>query len=1121
MDIIKADSPEPECERFARFQSLQAGQYWRACAAIPEQGIAADTVLLIQSIRWVDNAAHTIILRPHPSKIGTTVTLQIPQDDGTVRERWFEYREHRFLLEEFLRLWVFEPDHKIIRNKELQAIQGRVNELQAELIEAQSNPALMERVVKEALHKRLALTAPKSEEESAPAARSTEVSTHLEGEQLVSLAGGSLADAIGTGLTSELVTALKTAANHQHEVATIQSEWIQGKTAEISTCIKAQAPFYEEQAAAALAHVEDVRVYVAKLKNGIESLDLYVGKDVHVTRVREGATAPSDVPLTFVQRKLMMDEELSAWADVDERFDFESEERFFAALKESDALVNQIFPTERCVLVMAVTRRYIDYGDNWGNYHRNEENSKVFMLARNGMNIHRIFSPVESHLKSARLFPSRDDQNQLFRGVDGREIKFQDVDYTDRLAAHDGYALHYKRFLLLVCGLDHRLKLFGDFYEGPPSLNFVSLEFQAKHCRFLYDDEGVIGERRPSVKEWIASKNAYLGSGSRVLCSWGDLMTPTTAPGACRDTREPNGAYEFRYSPGAKLSQAIAYRDGDALCVDVEVHGYGSQFNERRFNCKVNITAFENGYWRYCDLPYLVLDAVTPEELHWYIHNREERKDHLSYIRFFKHAEKLLLAERERERVPRQQLTQALADGGVAAGSSAEHAVQQAVVAWRAANRGKPLPQLEDGKAATAWTTLLNLMFLLTRKSARQGEEVSEFVSALGYEPLRLVVTGDAKLVVYAAPAESEMDNRLEPHAWVHRIVLVRGKTRWMEKSRSWALLPAVAAAEITLHEWESAGAWAGKRTLFANLKRKQELMAFAGGSVERLSTYSQTMDLETFAREFTQWKTLRDQLTEKSKRVVTPDFLVPIGMLAKAKQGYLCVGTSWPHIVLYRLAPNERARQLVRDEYLRWYEHKEAARERFEEDLERDSRWGLFEASADLVEAGHGGYTDGDLGIFTAAMRGYTGHDVLLKQRLGAYLQDDAELRCWVSPDALDEYGELALDEVLGNRLPDDYEPVLVIEIHLNRWPEGYAGPRHWFDICPRGTKTIALLEGFPRPCGYRPETHYPLSPGRARDFIREKLPGCIQAAGSEPELAMVVPAGVERWYAPGSTTC
>ena len=142
--------------------------------------------------------------------------------------------------------------------------------------------------------------------------------------EVVDMATGTVAQAIEGGLSPEKMAALRAAANRQHEIATVRAQWIEGKTQEIASAIQQLTPFYSEQAAAALAQTEDVRAFVSDLLRGIESLDLYLGKDVEVQTVREGKGAPRDVPLTFVQRKLLADEELAVWADVDERFDHAS-----------------------------------------------------------------------------------------------------------------------------------------------------------------------------------------------------------------------------------------------------------------------------------------------------------------------------------------------------------------------------------------------------------------------------------------------------------------------------------------------------------------------------------------------------------------------------------------------------------------------------------------------------------------------------------------------------------------------------------------------------------------------------------------------------------------------------
>ncbi len=1112
--IIK---PERSTERIDRYQPLQSGQYWRAMRAIPSEGIDVGTVLLIQSIRWVDDAAHTIILRPHPSKIGTDTTLKVQQEDGSVRERWFRYTEHRFLLKEFLAQFEFEPDHQAVRGGEVREVQGHINALQTELLEAQSNPALLARVVADKLREQQATETPEDNEATAV----VPASPVEPGQGLVSIATGTVADAIGTGITPEAIASLKQAAGREHQIATIKSQWIQGKTGEIAATIKALTPYYEEQAAAALAQTEDVRTYVAKLMEGIESLDLYVGKDVEVTTIREGEAAPSDQPLTFVQKKLMMDEELAVWADIDEWFDFTKEHLFFEALCEHDALVNQIFPTERCVLVMATTRKYIDYGDNWTSSARNAENRKVFLLVRNGMNIHRVFSPIESHLGSARLFPARDEQNGIFRGVDGGQIKFEDVAYTDRLSEHQKFALHYKRFLLLVCGLDHRLKLFGDFYEGPASLNFVSLDFQEKHCRFLHDDDGLAmlpGEQRAPLSEWIAEKNAYLRPGSRVLCNWVEIMNPETAPAACKTVRGGD-RYERRYRPADRMSVAIAYRDGQSLCVDVAVSGYANNGEDRSFNCKVTLTKFKDGHWDYTDQPFLCLDAVQPEELHWYIQNRDTRRDNLSYIRFFKHALKFLRAELSSEQDTRQRLAQALAEGAIATGGEASAIIQQAVIAWRAANRGKPLPRFENGTAPAAWKSLLDQMYMLAGGGQRQTEDVAAFVSELGYAPLRLVLSGGAKLVIYAAPTLAEQDNRIEPHAWVHRITVERGKTRYAEKSRRWAMLPKAAASETTLHQWPQAHEWANKTTVFQSFEHKQTLFAATTGFMERLKSFASPMDAETHTREIALWGDLRRDLLAHSRYVSDPNFAVPFGMVyyPRSKElRYLCVGTWIPHAILYQLGPDEAASARIRASYIRPYADKEHAKASFESDVHDSYPWALLEAGVTLADSHFQNYVHSQAGVGVSNASGRKSISPMLAQWFDNWLNnaDKSGARYWFADGAFGNNGELVFDQLLDVHLPENYEPVDVMEIEL-LGDDALTGYPHWFDICPHGAKVKGLLKG-PDSRHYTSGLNGLPSRDHAREFIRQKAiaSGGIARPAAEMAHATPVPQGVERWF-------
>jgi hypothetical protein len=1118
----------------ARFQSLQAGQYWKALRAVLEQDIAVGSVLLIESIRWVDNAPHTIILRPHPSKIGQRVRLEIPQEDGTTNTVYFWNKEHRFLLNDFLNTFEFEPDHESVRAHELAQAQQRIVALQSELVEFQKSPALLAQVVEDGLRKQAEEAAKEGGEQPATA-----------GAQLVPVAGtderiaimttGTVANAIGSGITEEGIAAMKAQASREHQIATIQANWIQAKTSEIATAITAMTPYFQEQAAAALAHTEDVRTYVDKLMKGIESLDLYVGKDVEVLTVREGVSAAKGEPLTFMQRKLLMDEELGVWTDVDEWCDFNQRERFFDALRQHDGLVQQIFPTERCVLVMATTRRNLNYGDGLINAMVNQKNHAVFMLVRNGMNIHCVHSPVESHLGAARLFPTKDDQQAIFRGLNGSQIKFEDVAYTDKLQDHERFAMHYKRFLLLACGLDHRLKLFGDFYEGPQSMDFVSMEFQEKYCRFLHDDDAstmLPGLARPHVMEWVNQKNEYLRSGSRVLCNWRELMNPDTAPSACKSGGREHLYVERPYTPSEVFGHAVVSKSGLSLCVDVTVSGYSfTTHGDRTFSCKVNISKFKRYAWGDTDLAYLCLDAVEPEELHWYIHNREARVKHLHYLRFFKQALRFIERERAQEHGTRQRMLQALQEGGVGEPADRVAVVGKAVMAWRAANRGKELPTFEEAGKSPVWKALLDQMYTLAgaAQSVDHAAAVQSLMEGQGLAPLRLVLSGAGKFTIYAAPSARERDDRLVPHVWVHRIALAQGKNGFVEKSRSWKLLPEASAAETTLHEWEAAKEWLGLESPFASFAKKQEVLAHATGFADRLQRFSGPMSVELFRQEMALWEAANEDC-----RRSFPSLAIPFGVVYYPRYktlNYLCVGVSNAHVVLGRLAPTSGDCEQMRDTYLSNVRevNKGAARRAFNDGVGSPIEWTLMGAPVSQMTAVlremYGDYAAAELGVDVGSLR-KQGMSPLLAQgyeNWSADLEDGAHV--WLADGALNDQGRLTIDAILGISLPEDYEELRMREFTAKPYPGVTLKFSHWLDLGPFREESyhdtgndehrMLALSVLGEDAGSSATSHLFTSRAVARAWAlaHDVSPKRVVPAAEIPD-APQPPEGYERWY-------
>ncbi|MDW9481278.1 hypothetical protein GOB57_21775 [Sinorhizobium meliloti] len=1025
---MEIEKHQADIERIERFQSLQAGQYWRAKEQIGHEGIDKDEVLLLESIKWVDDAAHTIVLRAHPLKYGESGNYEYPDGKGGTLTRWIHWGQHSFLLADFLDKFEFEPEAASVRATELASVQAAVDRKQAEMLEFSTKPEVAAKVIEDGLKAAAEKERAENGGTNLPAL-SPEAS-----RAAAAVATGTISNALMAGITEQKIEMLKAAAGREHLIATIQSNWIAKHSKSISETIGKMTPFYHEKAAAALAQTEDVRNYVAKIMSGVASLDLYIGKDVFVQTVREGTSAPKGEPLTFVQSKLCMDEELAVYLDVDEWFDFSSEEKFFEALRKHDDLVRQIFPAERCVVAMATMRRNVDYGDGLTNFLRNKANKQVFLLVRDGWNIHQVVSPVESHLGTSKLFPAMADSDAIFRGLDGSKIKFDEIAFSERHAKQASATLHYKRFLILCAGLDHRLKLFGDFYDERDAMQFVSMEFQDRYCRFVRDGDAAaslpVTARQP-VSSWIAEKNAFLQSGSRLACNWHTLISPDTAPALC-DTYERR-RYTIRFRPAEKVGIAIAYRDGKSLCVDVEVSGDNrTNYESRTFNAKVNLSAFKAEWGRSEEIPYLCLDKVSLDDVEWYIHNRGSRTDHITYIRLFKIAAKMLRAERETEADTRARMKQALLDGQVANEVDADKVVDVAVSAWRAANRGKPLPVFDGDKAPKQWRGILDQMFVVARGADRRAATAEAFLAGLGLQPLRLAVSGDGRIVAYAAPRADERDDRFEPHCSVHRIALdFRGDSA-KERSRRWVRLLRSDAKENVLKEWEGANDWFDVKSSFPSLAAKQAMLARFTELRPRIGMFAGKLGHGDFEALFLDWEKAREELTEEAGHTVSPGVAYPFAMVMDRDRDLkiLAVGVEHFFALLFKLAPTEESAERVRQSYLARHAVRSHAEDVFRNRVRGAVAWQVYAFNPDDMKPGEPLYFDGWKHQYKAIARirnvdpllGPATEEALKSARIVHYCPD------------LSEAGPRMLDDLLSIRRPDGYGPYRVETVRLTK---------------------------------------------------------------------------------------
>lgn len=790
--------------RLEAIDTLQPGYYWRAAKpfVVQPEGwgnavtiVKGDVHLLLEVIDF-DGAAHSVKLLGHPRDGGKT--------------------EHVILMQDFLSHFEPAADGEQVRAREQAEVLAEVTQIQQTMLSAQENPlalpAVQEAVTEavQAFEQEAVATAQREEQDQRK--RSQDIGRVLRRAARRSAAAGNpltvrnttISDNVEVmlsgGIDTEGLKDLTLEARRRAVIASATATWLTSQTKEITHKLESLAPYYAEQGRVALARASKTIRYVKSIEEGLTSLKLYTGDGVDVMTIVQGASAPSTEPLTLVQGKKFVDEEFAVWADVGESFDFRSVPRFFEALGTNQSLLDQVFPSSRCVVAMAATRRDVEYSekDPLRAAMNAIANKQVFLLVRDGASVHAVYSSEPSHEALPRLFPSKGEVDGIFSGVDGSRIGLGQVAFVKAMQRHELMRVSYLRLLVLLCGLDHRLKLMGDFYPPQEGLSFMQLAFQQRYFRFLRDDEEerLIEAAQQPVREWMDQCNSAVQSGSRIVA----------IPDAIRK-HSPllKRSYRLHVDTAAMPPVLIAARQGKRHFLIVPIRDQWDSGGEKISSTSVWLDAEEDSpsHW------FLCIDKVRLEDLQRYIYSRRSRVADISWLRAFKRAATVLEADLQQEQPLRHYLRETALSNGVCTPESVNDAVHEAIATWRASHRGAAAPALHEDKEVSA---LLSLMYPTDRLAEASQEQLDHLVQALGTQPLQLVRTGKNKLALYVEASEADR----QPYGtgmgwgWVKRVALESGRGRlkagtsrlvWLQKGKP-------DASEQPVREWPQLPAW-------------------------------------------------------------------------------------------------------------------------------------------------------------------------------------------------------------------------------------------------------------------------------------------------------------------------
>ena len=718
------------------FAWIAAGNYVLATKAHEDERhpIPAGTVMLIRSILRADGVDHTVVLHPHPLIHGESNVTGF-----------------RFLFSDFLD--IFEPatDGNKVREAEIADLRAKIDDVQQQIING-------------------------PQQDTEPVVPLLPGSEPVEPDS--STSSSEPDDQIATNAYSlpallkhpDQLSQMQEEANRRLEVARSAQEWLSTKTSMIAKHNGTLGLFYKEKAAAAIATVEDQIRYAEKIQSGVKTLGMYTGENVEVHTLREGADADPTEPLTLYQRKLFMDEESlvhAAYGGLDVR-DFD---KFVEELRNNDDLLNRMLPAPRSAVIMAYSRQMRDSYTKMNPFeaaHIMEANQAGWLLIRNGDNIHRVLCPdvIEG---TPRMFPTENEMKRPFRGFNGNDITLESIRYTDHLNNFRRLELHYKRMLILLWGLNDREGIFGEFWDPAKYPNFMDMEFQQERFSFIYDDEGALEDIRPSFSVWVREMNDYLQSGSRVLCYWKNLLNPYTARSCFTDINSFDSKGRLTYEPSGEHTVLVAFRRGNDIYVEVPVSGYSYGIGgTREFKAKVCLTQCSNLYG------YLVLDAMKPEDIDYYLNSRKYRRDYLDYVPLFMAARQHVSDEEIWEQPTRDALRQALINGNVTPEANLDNLVDHAIRRHRASRRGAALPGPGTAQFKPTTTKLLDLARSLSSMDTSLVDDIRAMINAEGRNMLRVSITGRDKILCYADTLETERDPLPREYPWVQRIEIAK-----------------------------------------------------------------------------------------------------------------------------------------------------------------------------------------------------------------------------------------------------------------------------------------------------------------------------------------------------------
>lgn len=253
-------------------------------------------------------------------------------------------------------------------------------------------------------------------------------------------------------------------------------------------------------------YCDGIRKQINRIQEALSLIDLYTGKTIEITTLKEGKPADEKEKFHIRQALLYMDEECKI-ADND-GIDANDIPTFVQWLISDQKHIEQVIPEKKAVVAIKPRRAPSkDYGDNQNNRIVERWNKYTYFLFRNGENLYSVDS--EDFQVYGRLIPSQKDIKIL-----QDEIEDAKKWHKDAKEIYERFNLRFYRFIMFLQGVINSTDILKPM---PHSINMLDENSYKDFVEVVYDDENLIGDGRPSFNEWVKEINKDVTVGSRII----------------------------------------------------------------------------------------------------------------------------------------------------------------------------------------------------------------------------------------------------------------------------------------------------------------------------------------------------------------------------------------------------------------------------------------------------------------------------------------------------------------------------------------------------------------------------------------------------------------------------